>query len=498
MKMRTGVLLYVLTCAAAAALAQLFPKTPATATPEPPAQAPAWGWHTGHVDGAVRDAEIARMDATHAARLIETRVDGEFDLPPRWGRQHWTILEALLAEEDPELQPYWLKKLFESVPPEDLPYALDDLLRLTRPSSARHEAAGILFDRWSSLDPLVAIAALQSSFPTGASQDGLLNQCLLNWSKADPLAPVQWALEQGLPLTPWIANNLIKQDPATAVQLLMTIEPYQMTSVHYGNWLPDLMLSLTTQYGAETALASTLALPDWMPINEALSRYGRQLSPDTSPTDLLAYAQAQGLTEAQQANLLNGLFDNSSLPLDSLVAVYGAAPESLADRVASQFTSRYLSEAPVGDAIAYAQMLAGQGEELFGAAYSLANRMPLVNDPQVDSTALMETTSAMGNDYATSRAFSAYNQADPAQGLQWLESADLPAGVKDYLWRNRSHWVQQGDTLASIAARHGITVEALQQANPWIDPERLWPGRELRIEKQSEEEVIELLQYLEY
>ncbi|MBA2243796.1 MAG: D-alanyl-D-alanine carboxypeptidase/D-alanyl-D-alanine-endopeptidase [Gemmatimonadetes bacterium] len=45
----------------------------------------------------------------------------------------------------------------------------------------------------------------------------------------------------------------------------------------------------------------------------------------------------------------------------------------------------------------------------------------------------------------------------------------------------RSYRVRQGDTLDGIARRHGISLQALQQANPGVDPRRIRPGQTLRI-----------------
>ena len=41
--------------------------------------------------------------------------------------------------------------------------------------------------------------------------------------------------------------------------------------------------------------------------------------------------------------------------------------------------------------------------------------------------------------------------------------------------------VKEGDTLASIAERTGITVEKLQELNPELDPQALVTGQEVRL-----------------
>lgn len=52
-------------------------------------------------------------------------------------------------------------------------------------------------------------------------------------------------------------------------------------------------------------------------------------------------------------------------------------------------------------------------------------------------------------------------------------TARAPAG--------RTYQVRAGDTLDGIARRHGVTLRALQQANPGVDPRRIRPGQTLRI-----------------
>lgn len=45
----------------------------------------------------------------------------------------------------------------------------------------------------------------------------------------------------------------------------------------------------------------------------------------------------------------------------------------------------------------------------------------------------------------------------------------------------RTYRVRQGDTMDGIARRHGISLRALQQANPGVEPRRIRPGQTLRI-----------------
>jgi LysM repeat protein len=45
----------------------------------------------------------------------------------------------------------------------------------------------------------------------------------------------------------------------------------------------------------------------------------------------------------------------------------------------------------------------------------------------------------------------------------------------------RTHKVQSGDTFYSIASRHGISVAALERANPGVDSRRLRIGQTVNL-----------------
>jgi N-acetylmuramoyl-L-alanine amidase len=45
----------------------------------------------------------------------------------------------------------------------------------------------------------------------------------------------------------------------------------------------------------------------------------------------------------------------------------------------------------------------------------------------------------------------------------------------------RTHTIRRGDTLDGISRQYGTTVNALQQANPGLNPRRLIPGNSIRI-----------------
>jgi nucleoid-associated protein YgaU len=55
------------------------------------------------------------------------------------------------------------------------------------------------------------------------------------------------------------------------------------------------------------------------------------------------------------------------------------------------------------------------------------------------------------------------------------------SGLETEAGKDRSYTVQPGDTLWSIARRFGIPLGALVQANPGIDPDRIYPGQVIAI-----------------
>ena len=59
--------------------------------------------------------------------------------------------------------------------------------------------------------------------------------------------------------------------------------------------------------------------------------------------------------------------------------------------------------------------------------------------------------------------------------------------VAGSVYLTRIYIVQKGDTVGRIAKTFGISIKALRELNPGLDPTRLWPGQRLRVE----EEMIE-------
>lgn len=57
-------------------------------------------------------------------------------------------------------------------------------------------------------------------------------------------------------------------------------------------------------------------------------------------------------------------------------------------------------------------------------------------------------------------------------------AAPEPAAAPD---APRTHTIRPGDTLEGIGKRYGVSVSALREANPGLDPRRLIPGREVRL-----------------
>jgi LysM repeat protein len=60
-------------------------------------------------------------------------------------------------------------------------------------------------------------------------------------------------------------------------------------------------------------------------------------------------------------------------------------------------------------------------------------------------------------------------------------TAEQPAGTTTTKRRGKYYRVQAGDTLESIAEKHGTTVEALLELNPGIDPVALNIGQRIRV-----------------
>ena len=53
--------------------------------------------------------------------------------------------------------------------------------------------------------------------------------------------------------------------------------------------------------------------------------------------------------------------------------------------------------------------------------------------------------------------------------------------VPGSVYLTRIYIVQKGDTVGRIANMFGISIKALRELNPGLDPIRLWPGQRLRV-----------------
>ena len=53
--------------------------------------------------------------------------------------------------------------------------------------------------------------------------------------------------------------------------------------------------------------------------------------------------------------------------------------------------------------------------------------------------------------------------------------------VAGSVYLTRIYIVQKGDTVGRIAKTFGISIKALRELNPGLDPTRLWPGQRLRV-----------------
>lgn len=117
-----------------------------------------------------------------------------------------------------------------------------------------------------------------------------------------------------------------------------------------------------------------------------------------------------------------------------------------------------------------------QGETLDGIARRYATTVDalLAINPGVEPRRLLpgRTLRLPGSEapVETAQAPARVDTGEPASA----GFAENPAEV-------RAHTIRPGDTLDAIARRYGVTVSALEEANPGVSPRRLIPGRTLRV-----------------
>jgi LysM repeat protein len=70
---------------------------------------------------------------------------------------------------------------------------------------------------------------------------------------------------------------------------------------------------------------------------------------------------------------------------------------------------------------------------------------------------------------------------DTETGTTATPATTTQGGTTTVATERRRYRVQRGDTLESIAAKFGTTVEALIELNPDIDPLALSPGQRIRV-----------------
>jgi LysM repeat protein len=70
---------------------------------------------------------------------------------------------------------------------------------------------------------------------------------------------------------------------------------------------------------------------------------------------------------------------------------------------------------------------------------------------------------------------------DSETGTTATPTATTQGGTTTVATQRKRYRVQRGDTLESIAAKFGTTVEALIELNPDIDPLALSPGQRIRV-----------------
>jgi serine-type D-Ala-D-Ala carboxypeptidase/endopeptidase (penicillin-binding protein 4) len=75
----------------------------------------------------------------------------------------------------------------------------------------------------------------------------------------------------------------------------------------------------------------------------------------------------------------------------------------------------------------------------------------------------------------------AFDRTAPATATRAPAARTTGAAAPPAASGGRTHTIRSGDTLDGIARRYGVSVVALQRANPGLNPRRLIPGRTVRI-----------------
>ncbi|GBD24017.1 hypothetical protein HRbin29_01690 [bacterium HR29] len=113
-----------------------------------------------------------------------------------------------------------------------------------------------------------------------------------------------------------------------------------------------------------------------------------------------------------------------------------------------------------------------------GAATERDTVLPIVtNTPAVTATATPTPTAAPSG---AGQPTAPVGTTAPAPAGT-LASGETPVPIATPTPAERTYTVQPGDTLSSIAARFGTTVEAILELNPGVVPEALQPGTQLRL-----------------
>lgn len=73
------------------------------------------------------------------------------------------------------------------------------------------------------------------------------------------------------------------------------------------------------------------------------------------------------------------------------------------------------------------------------------------------------------------------DDSDPGTSATPPPSAETTSGTTTVATERKRYRVRRGDTLESIAAKFGTTVEQLIELNPNIDPLALSPGQKIRV-----------------
>jgi len=465
---RLRLLLWVATVVAAALLGRLWPSATA---PVPVAQSVTREAVDGDADRQARMERereaLAVIEAMRLARVVDARKDGEFLLSDCWDREHWVMCDALKREEDYDLWCYWTEKLFATLAPSEYANALDDILRMS-PSKRRVGFEAALLSKWAESNPVEALEVAMTAHEATTTRSWLVSGCLFTWGKTNPVEAFSWAsANQATTLDRFWFMDCAKTDPQGVLECFRSADPFLIESPSVAASV--LVDHIIEQQGPRAGLQALASLPEWADPAGAVEALGEsRFMGDDSALDILALAREVNLSPRDVQKLAEELVGNDSVPLDQAAQILAEHGEGN-DEMLGRFAMRYMDEAPLQEAIAYAHQLGGgAGRGMQSAAENLGRRLPIVYDPSIDYVAAVEFDVSMGGDWwwRSKPAFTRFYQANPAAAMQWIGQADVTEDKRRELLDARRHEVQAGETLDSIARRYGLTTAQILHLNP--------------------------------